>query len=248
MKYASIKTIGTAMLSFAAIAPVHADVDVGGIKLGMKADDVLKIIKNDVQDMHGQLGTVNFTLSIDRAQNKQGAFKIYTATWRNAQSASIVAIGVSPLTGTVWSVTKSEIPQSARPSLQAIADAAKKFGKVNAGAVTNAEYIQRWMYNGKGAELEWANSYDKPQNGNCFSGLQSASVAGTDLWFPVQPTSACSTVYWVNAKSGSHDGMATSYASVAVDVTAFQAWFQSIDSNKQKSIDLEKSSAAKPQL
>ena len=225
-----------------------AAADVGGITLGMKSDDAVKIMTATAQGGNGRVGKVNFTLTFDRAQNKSGTFTIYTATWHNQQAVGEMLVGISPLTGTVWSITKSENPQAARPALQAIANAAAKFGKVNAGAVTSTEYIQRWMYNGKGGELEWSNAYDKPQNGNCFASTQAAPIAGTELWFPVQPTSACSTIYWVNAKSASHDGAATSYSSVAVDIAAFREWFQSVDVNKQKQIEQEKNSAAKPQL
>lgn len=221
--------------------------DVGGITLGMKGEEALKILAA-AQEGNARVGKVNFTLTFDRAQNKSGSFMVYTSTWHTQKSVGEMLVGISPLTGTVWSITKTENPQGARPSLKTIADAASKFGKVNAGVVTNTEYVQRWMLDPVGKEMEWANTYDKVQNGGCFANTQAASIVGTSLWFPVQPTTTCATVYWVNAQSAQHDGLASAFSAVGVDIAAFRNWYQAVDANKQKLIDQEKSSAAKPQL
>lgn len=233
-------------LSGAALAAVP---DVGGIRLGMDAQEALNIANADLQNkVYVGMTKTTLKLTID---GKTGSFENYSYTPKFNNVAKNLNFSVSPLTNKVWAITKLEYPEGDRPAVKAIVDAAAKFGKPNPAIVKPAGYEQHWMYDKAGKEIEWVNVYDKPRNGNCFESLKDYFIGGMVtgyLYYPVAPTNACATIYSVTARSGKQDGLADKFASFAMDVSAFYDWYQVLTMQRNKALEDEKGRAAKPSL
>ncbi|MDR7305246.1 hypothetical protein [Rhodoferax saidenbachensis] len=227
-----------------------AEPDVGGIRLGMDAQEALKIANNDLQNKV-YVDTVKTTLNLT-IDGKTGSFDNYTFGPKFSNENKILNFSISPLTNKVWAITKNEYVAGDRPALKAIADAAAKFGKHDPASIKPTGYGQHWMYDKAGKEIEWVNVYDKPRNGNCFESLKDYSIGGGRmrgyLYYPVAPTTACATLYSVSAKSSKQDGLADQFSSFAMDVGAFVDWFKVMDTQRNKALEDEKNRAAKPAL
>jgi hypothetical protein len=228
-----------------------AEPDVGGIRLGMDAQEALKIANNDLQNqVYVSAAKMTLRLTID---GKTGSFDNYTFNPKFNNTSKNLNFSISPLTNKVWAITKNEYPAGDRPALKAIADAAAKYGKHDPSSIKVTGYSQHWMYDKAGKEIEWVNVYDKPRNGNCFESLKDYFVSGNGgltgyLYYPVGPTAACTTIYSVSAKSSRQDGLADQFSSFALDVSAFMDWYKVLDTQRNKALEDEKSRAAKPAL
>lgn len=223
--------------------------DVGGIRLGIDAQEALNIANADLQN-NVYVSTSKTTLKLTIG-GKVGTFDNYAYVPKFNNTAKNLNFSISPLTNKVWAITKSEYPVGSRPALSAIADAAAKFGKPNPANIKVTGYEQHWMYDKAGKEIEWVNVYDKPRNGNCFESLKDYFIGGDVtgyLYYPVAPTNACATIYTVSSRSGKQDGMADRFSSSAMDVSAFFEWYKVLDANYNKALNDEKNRAAKPAL
>lgn len=245
VKFALVWVLGIGLAGTASAASP----DVGGIRLGMDAQEALNIANTDLQNkVYVGTAKTNLKLTID---GRTGIFENYTFTPKYNSEGKVLTFSVSPLTNKVWAITKTEYPVGSRPALQAIAEAAAKFGKPNPASIKATGYDQHWMYDKSGKEIEWVNVYDKPRNGNCFESLKDYFVGGNVtgyLYYPVAPTNACTTIYSVSSRSGKQDGLADKFSSFAMDVAAFVDWYKVLDVQRSKALDDEKSRAAKPAL
>ena len=223
--------------------------DVGGIRLGMDAQEALNIANTDLKNnVYVSTTKTALKLTID---GRTGTFDNYTYVPKFNNTAKNLNFSISPLTNKVWAIAKTEYPAGDRPALKAIADASAKYGKVSPASLRPEGYSQHWMYDKAGKEIEWVNVYDKPRNGNCFESLKDYFVGGVVtgyLYYPVAPTYACSTIYSVSSKSNKQDGLADKFSSFAMDVSAFADWYKVLDEQRTKALESEKSRAAKPSL
>jgi len=184
-------------------------------------------------------------LTID---GRTGSFDNYSFSPKYSTEGRNLNFSISPLTNKVWAITKNEYTKGDRPALTAIAEAAGKYGKVSQTGMRPNGYNQHWMYDKSGKEIEWVLVYDKPKNGNCFEELKDYRINGGYLYYPLAPTTACSTLYSVSSKSPKQDGLADQFSSFAMDVGAFVDWYKVLDSQRTKALDDEKNRAAKPAL
>ena len=223
--------------------------DVGGIRLGMDAQEALNIANAELQSkVYESTTKTTLRLTID---GRVGSFDNYAYVPKYNATGKNLNFSISPLTNKVWAITKVEYPVGNRPALQAIAEAAAKYGKPNPASIKPIGYEQHWMYDKGGKEIEWVNVYDKPRNGNCFEQLKDYFIGGNVtgyLLYPVAPTNACATIYSVSSRSGKQDGLADKFSSFAMDVGAFVDWYKVLDTQRSKALDDEKNRAAKPAL
>ena len=222
--------------------------DIGGIRLGMTAEEALKVMDEAQQkQLFVKSAKMTLNLTIDRMK---GSFDNHVYGGQFTSGGTIVAFGISPLTHKVWSIAKTEQIKDNRPTLKAVSEAAAKFGAIDPRATRPQEFAQRWMYDKAGKEIEWANTYDKPQNGNCFQELKDYFVGGfyISLKYPLAPTAACSRIYSITARSRKQDGLVDDYAISALDVAAYLDWYKVLNNASDKALEAEGKRAAKPSL
>ncbi len=230
------------------VAQAADNPDIGGIRLGMSADEALKILETAKQNkVFVRNAKMTLNLTIDRMK---GSFENHAYGGRYDNGDTIIAIGISPLTNKVWSITKSEQVKDSRPTLQAVSEAAGKFGPIDPKAIRPQQFKQHWMYDKAGREIEWANTYDKPQNGNCFQDLKGYGVSPflVGLQYPLAPTAACSRVYSITANSRKQDGLVDDYVIAAVDIGAYLDWYKVLSNASDKALEAEGKRAGKPSL
>ena len=237
-----------AALYLAGAAQAAEGPDVGGLRLGMPAEEALKILETGKQNkvfVRNLKMTLNLT--IDRMK---GSFDNHVYGGQYTTGGTIVAFAVSPLTHKVWSITKTEQIKDNRPTLKAVSEAAGKFGPLDPKAIRPQQYKQQWMYDKGGKEIEWVNTYDKPRNGNCFEELKSYTVSDffIGLQYPLAPTTACSRTYSITANSRKQDGLVDDYVIAAVDIGAFLDWYKVLSSASDKALEAEGKRAGKPSL